>query len=415
MSALGGTTGSSGSGADGTPDGGPLAGVRVLDLTSVLMGPYATQVLGDLGADVISVEPAGGDPNRSMGEGPHPQLSGVALNLLRNKRNIALNFKVPEGYQALIDIAATCDVFVTNLRPSTLRRARLEYADLCKRRPDIVFCQAHGYPSDGPRGDDPAYDDVLQAETGLADAMSRTTGSPTLAATVLVDKVCGLFVASSVMAALYRRAITGEGQKVEVPMVEVASAFTLVEHGAAAIPRPALGPAGYGRVLTPARRPWPTKDGWIMVLPYTKQQFDAVFDAGGRHDLLGDDRYSTGRNRVLNAPFLYEQVGLMLAERTTDEWLVTFKECDVPAASVARLDDMVDALPEAEHPHTGTYKVIPPAVRFSASPQKVRRPAPLIGEHTEEVLAEAGYDADRIAGLLGAGAFPKVPEEFAET
>jgi formyl-CoA transferase len=152
-----------------------------------------------------------------------------------------------------------------------------------------------------------------------------------------------------------------------------------------------------------------------MVLPYTKQQFDAVFDAGGRHDLLGDDRYSTGRNRVLNAPFLYEQVGLMLAERTTDEWLVTFKECDVPAASVARLDDMVDALPEAEHPHTGTYKVIPPAVRFSASPQKVRRPAPLIGEHTEEVLAEAGYDADRIAGLLGAGAFPKVPEEFAET
>ena len=172
------------------------------------------------------------------GRGPHPQLSGVALNLLRNKRNVSLDFKNPAGRDALLDIAATCDVFVTNLRPSTLGRARLGYTDVSSRRPDIVYCQAHGYPSDGPRADDPAYDDVLQAETGLADAMSRISGHPMLAATVLVDKVCGLVVASSVMAALFHRAITGEGQRVEVPMAEVASAFTLVEHGAAAIPAP---------------------------------------------------------------------------------------------------------------------------------------------------------------------------------
>ena len=239
--------------AGGASRSGPLAGVRVLDVTSVLMGPYATQVLGDLGADVISVEPAEGDPNRSMGGGPHPQLSGVALNLLRNKRNVSLDFKNPAGRKALLDIAATCDVFVTNLRPSTLRRAGLEYADISSRRPDIVFCQAHGYPSNGPRADDPAYDDVLQAETGLADAMSRVSGQPMLAATVLVDKVCGLFVASSVMAALFHRAVTGEGQRVEVPMAEVATAFTLVEHGAAAIPVPPLGPAGYQRGPNPSR------------------------------------------------------------------------------------------------------------------------------------------------------------------
>ena len=150
----------------------------------------------------------------------------------------------------------------------------------------------------------------------------------------------------------------------------------------------------------------------MMVLPYTRRQFDAVFEAGERHDLVGDDRYSTGRKRVRNASFLYEQVGLMLAGRTTAEWLVAFKKCDVPAAEVGRLDDLVLGLPQVDHPHTGTYREIPPAVRFSASPQSVRRPAPLIGEHTAEVLAEAGYDAEGIAGLLAAGAFPTVPDEF---
>jgi len=392
--------------------GGPLSGVRVLDLTSVLMGPYATQLLGDLGADVITVEPAGGDPNRSMGDGPHPQLSGIALNLLRNKRNISLDFKHPAGHKALLDIVATCDVLVTNLRPSTLRRARLDYRHVAAVRPDIVFCQAHGYPSDGPRADDPAYDDVLQAESGIADAMSHITGSPTLPASVIVDKVSGLFIANAVLAALYRRAVTGEGQRVEVPMSDVASGFTLVEHGAGAIARPARGHAGYARVLVPSRRPWPTRDGWIAVLPYTKRQWDAVFEAGGRRDLLGDDRYSTGRKRTANANFLYEQVGAMLAERTTGEWLAIFRECDVPAAEVGRLDDIVDRLPEAEHPVGGRYKVIPPAVRFSLTPQSVRRPAPLIGEHTEEVLTEVGYEASGIALLRESGVFPEVTEEF---
>ena len=396
-----------------TTASGPLSGVRVLDVTSVLMGPYATQVLGDLGADVITVEPAGGDPNRAMGAGPHPQLSGVALNLLRNKRNISIDFKNPAGRDALLALAATCDVFVTNLRPSTLGRAGLAYADVSARRADIVYCQAHGYRSDGPRADDPAYDDVLQAETGLADAMNRATGRPLLAATVIVDKVCGLVVANSVTAALYRRAVTGRGEHVEVPMADVATAFNLVEHGAAAIARPALGPAGYERVLVPGRRPWPTRDGWMMVLPYTRRQFDAVFEATGRHDLVGDDRYSTGRKRVLNANFLYEQVGAMLAGRTTDEWLAVFRAIDVPAAAVGHLQDLVEGLPEAQHPHAGAYKVIPPAVRFAASPQSVRRPAPLIGEHTEEVLAEAGYDGQAVAELRASGALPALPEEFA--
>jgi crotonobetainyl-CoA:carnitine CoA-transferase CaiB-like acyl-CoA transferase len=393
------------------PDG-PLDGLRVLDLTSVVMGPYATQLLGDLGADVIAVEPPRGDTNRAMGVGPLPQLSGIALNLLRNKRNISLNFKHPAGRQALLDIAATCDVFVTNLRPAALARAHLEYGDVAAKRSDVVYCQAQGYPSGGPRADDPAYDDVIQAETGIADATWRATGQPMVSATLMADKVCGLTIAYAVLAALYRRAMTGEGEHIEVPMLDTMAAFTLVEHGAAAIPVPAMGPAGYSRILTPNRRPWPTKDGWMMVLPYTKEHYDSIFTAAGRNDLLGDDRYSTGRNRIANAPFLYEQVGRMLAERTTAEWVTFFRDSDVPAAPIGILEDMVDHLPEGQHPHAGAYKVIPPPVRFAHAPQTIRRPAPLIGEHTDEILAEVGYDTREIGSLRASGALGNVPGEF---
>jgi crotonobetainyl-CoA:carnitine CoA-transferase CaiB-like acyl-CoA transferase len=390
----------------------PLTGLRVLDLTSVVMGPYATQLLGDLGADVIVIEPARGDTNRAMGPGPLPQLSGIALNLLRNKRNVSLNFKLPAGRQALLDIAATCDVFITNLRPGTLARAGLEFDDIAARRPDVIYCQAHGYPSDSEHADDPAYDDVIQAQTGIADATRRVTGQPMVSATLLADKVCGLTIAYAVLAALYRRAVTGAGDHIEVPMAETVTAFTLVEHGAAAIPRPPLGPAGYPRILTPHRRPWPTKDGWMMVLPYTKEHYDSIFAATGRDDLLGDERYATGRKRIANSAFLYDTVGRMLQSRTTAEWATFFRELDVPAAEVGVLEDLVEQLPEAEHPHAGTFKTIPPPVRFARAPQSVRRPAPLIGEHTDEVLAEVGYDHQGIASLRAGGVLGKVPGEF---
>ncbi len=397
----------------GPPATGPLAGVRVLDLTSVVMGPFATQLLGDLGADVITVEPARGDNSRSMGEGPHPQLSGVAMNLLRNKRNVSVDFKHPDGRRAVLDIAATCDVFVTNLRPATLTRAGLAYPDVLAVRPDVVYCEAHGYPTGGPRQEDPAYDDVIQAESGLAAAAGRVTGEPALAPTVLADKVCGLTIVYSVTAALYRKARTGRGEHIEVPMQETVAAFMLVEHGAEAVPQPPIGPAGYPRVLTPHRRPWPTRDGWMVVLPYTKEQFDRIFAATGRDDLLGDERYATGRQRIANSGFLYDQVGRMLATRTTAEWVAFFREQDVPAGEVASLDELVGRLPEAEHPHAGTYKLVPPPVRFTQAPQSVRRPAPLIGEHTNEVLKEVGYDQGRLAALRASGAVGQVPGEFA--
>lgn len=384
----------------------------MLDITSVVMGPYATQILGDLGADVITVEPKGGEANRSMGAGPLPQLSGVALNLLRNKRNVHIDFKRPEGRVALLDIAATCDVVVTNLRPGTLARAGIAYEDVAARRPDTIYCQAHGYRSDGPRADEPAYDDVVQTETGIADATARIIGHPMITATIMADKVCGLTIVYSVTAALFRRSVTGQGEHIEVPMVETMTAFTLVEHGTGAIPEPPLGPAGYARVLTPQRGPWPTRDGWIMALPYTRDHYDSIFAATGRQDLLGDDRYSTASLRITNVAFLYETIGAMMAERTTDEWLEFFRSHDVPAAAVGRLDDLVEQLPIVEHPDAGPYREIPPPVRFAQAPQSVRRPAPLVGQHTDEVLAEAGYDPEGIAMLRRSGVLGDTPAEL---
>jgi crotonobetainyl-CoA:carnitine CoA-transferase CaiB-like acyl-CoA transferase len=391
---------------------GPLDGLRVLDITSVIMGPYATQILGDLGADVISVEPPRGDANRAMGPGPTRQFSGVALNLLRNKRNVTIDFKHSEGHTALLDVAATCDVLITNLRPATLARAGLSYAEVSARRPDIVFCEAHGYLSGTDRADDPAYDDVIQAATGIADANRRLTGRPTLSPTIMADKVCGLTIVYAVLAALYHRAVTGEGEHIEIPMAETMAAFTLVEHGCAAIPEPAIGPPGYERILTPERGPWRTSDGWIMALPYTKEHYDSIFAAAGRSDLVGDERYATGRRRIANSAFLYGELGRMMPERTTGEWLEFFRFHDVPASAVVPLEELVEPLPVERHPHAGLYRQIPPAVRFRRSPQTVRRAAPLIGEHTDEVLGEAGYGPQEIASLRQSGALGRIPGEF---
>lgn len=382
---------------------GALDGIRVLDLTSVVMGPYATQILGDLGADVITIESATGDTNRVMGPGPHRWMSGVSLNLLRNKRNVALNLKEPRGRDVMLRIAATCDVFVTNLRPGPLQRLGMTYDDLKTARPDIVYCQAQGFPTDGERANDPAYDDIIQAATGMADATRRSYGEPVLAPTIFADKVSGLTIVYGVLAALLHRERTGEGQRVEVPMVEAVESFMLVEHGAGAVLRPPMGPAGYERIITPERRPQRTLDGWIHVMPYSKESYDALFTAGGRHDLIGDERYQHGRARIENSDFLYQQVRAILAHRTTDEWLVFCRANDIPATRVVSLEEIVEDQPEATHPVVGTYKQVRPGARFSSTPQSVRRHAPFPGEHNREVLLEIGYTDAEVDALQAGG------------
>src|SRR5215813_13535757 len=234
-------------------DNGPLHGVRVLDLTSVVMGPLATQILGDLGADVITVESRDGDINRTMSRGPVRGLSGVSLNLLRNKRNVQIDISRQQGQAAVLRIAAGCDVLVTNLRPGSVRRAGLDYAAVRAVKPDIVYCQATGFGSDTADADRPAFDDVIQAAAGVPDLMRLAGLPPALAPMLLADKVCGLIITYAVIAALFHRERTGHGQRVEVPMIDAMRAFALVEHGGSAIPVPPRGPAGYPRILTPLR------------------------------------------------------------------------------------------------------------------------------------------------------------------
>ncbi len=382
---------------------GPLAGIRVLDLTSVIMGPLATRTLGDLGADVITVEVLRGEPHRTMGPGPHPQLSGIALNLMRNKRSIALDLKVPEGRQACLDLAATTDVMITNLRPGPVHRLGLDYASVRAVRPKIIYCQAHGYPSDSDQAEAPAYDDIIQSASAVGDVFRRAGHEPTLMPTLVADKVAGLTIANAVLAALVHRGTTGEGQHVEIPMIDVMRAFILTEHGAGAISEPPMTGPGYPRILTPQRKPQPTVDGWINVLPYDRDHYIALFTEGGRTDIETDRRFRTRAGRFENSDSLYGDVAAILATRTTGEWLTFCKAHGIPATAAATLDDLVDELPLAEHPTAGTYRVIRPPERFSATPVGVHRPAPMIGEHGRQLLTEVGYDPLQIDDLVANG------------
>lgn len=375
----------------------------MLDLTSVVMGPMATQILGDLGADVITVESARGDTNRYMGPGPLKGLSDISLNLLRNKRNVAIDLKHPDGRAALLQVVRGCDVFVTNLRPGPLARLGLTYQDVAAARADVVYCRAHGFPSDSGRADEPAYDDIIQAAGGIPDILSRAGGEPALLPILLADKVCGLYIAQAVLAGLYHRSRTGEGQEIEVPMLDALRAFLLVEHSSGATSGSSGQGTGYRRILTNHRRPQRTKDGWIAVFPYLPAHWEALFGAAGIDFDPGDERL-TLRGRQADPAFGYGVLERTLSARRTDEWLSLCAAAGIPAAESADLDDLVGALPDAEHPRAGRYKLVPPPVRYGATPAAVRRPAPMAGEHTAEVLAEAGLTPEQIDALERSGA-----------
>jgi crotonobetainyl-CoA:carnitine CoA-transferase CaiB-like acyl-CoA transferase len=311
----------------------------------------------------------------------------------------------------VLRIAATCDVVVTNLRPGPLQRLRLTYDDLRAVRPDVVFCRAQGFASDSDRAEDPAYDDIVQAASGMADVVARASGTPAQIPSLIADKVSALTIVYAINAALFHRERTGEGQEVEVPMIDAFSAFVLVEHGAGAIPRPPVARAGYPRVLTPDRRPLRTADGWAALFPYTPAQIEALLAAGdaaaadATADGSGDDASSErAETDYRGTPgLLYRHLDAVTPGRTTGQWLAFCREQGIPASPVTTLDELVDALPDARHPEAGGHKVIPPPVRFSATPAAVRRPAPLVGQHNREVLSEVGLSEDEILALEASG------------
>lgn len=375
---------------------GPLKGIRVLDISTVVMGPYATQLLGDLGADVIKVEEAEGDLSRFMGPGPTPGLSGVALNLHRNKRSIVIDLKDVSERPLIEALVRTADVVVTNLRPQPLERLQLSYAHCVSLRPNIVFCQAQGWASDSADRDRPAYDDVIQTAVGIPDLMERTTGQVALFPSIAADKVCGQTIASSIIAALFHRERTGEGQRIEVPMYDTMLAFLLVEHLSGATSVPPQSGTGYARVTTPHRGPKRATDGWITILPYDTTHWKRLFAAAGQAERLNDPRFASASTRTANANYVYEVLGEVVATKSVTEWMSICASNGIAAEPVRSLDEVVTSkasshlLVKSDHPVAGTYVQIRPAARFDATPQNIHRHAPTLGADRQEVVAELG-------------------------
>jgi crotonobetainyl-CoA:carnitine CoA-transferase CaiB-like acyl-CoA transferase len=380
---------------------GPLTGVRVLDLTSIAMGPWATQNLGDMGADVIKIEPPEGDVFRYVKPCRHDSMSPPYLNLNRNKRSVVLDLKTPKGKERLLAIARTCDVLVCNVRPQAMRRLGLDYPALAKVNERIIYCGCYGFSEDGPYAGRAAVDDAIQAACGLAWLQGyRGEEPPRYVNAIVADKVVGLYVAQAVGMALYAREKSGRGQFIEVPMFEAMVSFIVPEHLSGLTFAPPLGDAGYARLLNRFRKPFRTSDGYIAVVPYNDQQWTRFFAIAGKPEMMRDPRYATVLARSNYFAELYRFIEETLVTRATAQWAEAFAKAELPFAVVNSFEALFDDpqlkatgfWQRVEHPTEGALNVPGIPVKFSATPGAIRRLAPNLGEHTEEVLREVGSD-----------------------
>jgi crotonobetainyl-CoA:carnitine CoA-transferase CaiB-like acyl-CoA transferase len=399
---------------------GPLAGVRIIDLTNVIMGPFATHILADLGADVVKVESPEGDTFRSYKPSRTPGMAGNFLHLNRNKRSLVLDLKRPEARHALGRLIAGADVFVHSMRPKAIARLGYEYAAVKALNPNIVYCGAYGFSAKGRYADKAAYDDLIQAGSGLSALQAAMHGTPGYLPTVLCDKIAGQAIASSIMAALLQRANGGGGQAIEVPMFETMVEFNLVEHMVGAAFEPPLGPPGFNRVISPRRKPYATSDGYACILPYSDRNWRDFFDFTGRTEFKDDPRFATLGERVQNIDVLYAAVEQEAVRFTTAEWEAFCDRVSIPCMPVNGLDDLLEDsyLQEVgfftveEHPSEGAYRSMRQPVSFSAAPFRIRHHAPRLGENGAEILAEAGLTDTEIRALTTPADAPEEMERM---
>jgi crotonobetainyl-CoA:carnitine CoA-transferase CaiB-like acyl-CoA transferase len=386
--------------ADGAGEasaGGPLRGVRVIDLTTMVMGPYCTQIMADMGADVIKVEPPEGDATRYISAGPAPDMSGVFVNVNRGKRGIVLDLRTDEGKAAMAALIATADVFIHSMRAKAIAKLGFDYPAVAALNPGIVYTNCYGYGRRGPDGDRPAYDDTIQAECGLPAVQQQLTGRADYVGTIMADKIAGLTALYATMMALFHRERTGQGQEVEVAMFETMASFMLVEHANGAMFDPPLGPAVYPRTVAPNRRPYDTSDGQIAALIYNDKHWNAFIDAV--QPPWASAQYATLAQRAQRIDTVYGLVAETMKERTTAQWLKLLRELEIPAAPLNTPGDLFD---DPHHTAVGLFETVETPngpVRFpgvptwlSGTPGRVAGPAPELGAHTTAVLAELGLE-----------------------
>ena len=388
---------------------GPLTGVRILDLTTVVMGPYATQILGDFGADVIKVEPPSGDVMRYAWPFKHPGMGSIYLNTNRNKRSVVLDLKQPAALDACLALAKRADVLIYNIRPQAMARLGLSYETLKKANARIIYVGCFGFSQRGPYAARAAYDDMIQGAAGLPWLLQKQGASePRYAPMIVADRSVGQQVASAVSAALYHREKTGQGQRVDVPMFEHLLQMVLGDHLGGYTFEPQHGEPGYHRILAPDRRPYQTKDGYVCALIYNDKQWQAFLEIIGRPELFREPEFATQEARSRNYARAYAMVAAEMKKRTTAEWLAALERGDIPVQKMNSLDDIVadphlaaiGYLKSIEHPSEDTIRTLTVPSEWSESQPEYRRHAPRLGEHTREVLREVGLpeaEIDRLA------------------
>ncbi|HEX5649319.1 MAG TPA: CoA transferase [Steroidobacteraceae bacterium] len=385
-----------------------LCGTRILDFTTIVLGPYATRTLGDLGADVIKVEPPQGDLFRTVRPGRSRGMGAGYLGFNRNKRSLALDLKRPAAREVLDRLVRGSDVVVHNMRPKSAAPLGLEYARLATLRPGLIYAFAAGYDQRGPNAAEPAYDDVIQAAAGVAALNANDRGEPRYLSTILCDKVGGLHLAIAVAAALARRARTGEGCCIEAPMFESTVSFLMSEQLGGATFEPPLGPTGYDRLAAPNRRPYRTRDGFMAILPYTTTHWVAFFELIGQPEFAHSPRVQDPGLRSQSADALYALIAAAAPSRTSDEWLQELRARDIPCSRVNSVGDLLSDphlratgfFREYDHPTEGRLRDTRSPFRLHEEAERDDRPAPRTGAQSREILRECGYDDAEIDRLV---------------